>query len=67
MMTLQERLADAQATATRLYLRRQEVEAARQRIAQEAQQIDLALVKSDGAIDVLQQLIAAEQAEPRGE
>jgi hypothetical protein len=67
-MTLTERLTDAQAHATTLYLRRQEVESERQRLGHVAQQIDLSLVKSDGAIELLQQLIAAEpKAEPSGE
>lgn len=61
MMTLQERLAAEHVTATRLYLRRQEVEAQRQALAQQAQQIDLALVRSDGVVELLQALIAAEK------
>lgn len=64
-MTLQERLVDAQTRAMRLYLRRQEVEAQRQQLAQQAQAIDLAMVKSDGEIALLETLIASEV--PRGE
>lgn len=57
-MTLQERLAAEQAKAVQLYGQRQEIEAQKHRLLQHAQGLDLALMKSDGAIELLQALIA---------
>lgn len=64
-LTLQERLTDAHQRAMRLYLRRQDVEAQKQQLAQQAQAIDVALVRTDGEIVVLESLIAEEAS--RGE
>jgi hypothetical protein len=64
-MTLAERLNDAHERARKLYLRRQDVQAQLAQVHQHAQALDLALVKSDGEIAVLEQLIA-EQGAPNG-
>lgn len=65
-MTLADRLMDAQTRAMRLYLRRQELQGQAQMVAQQAQACDLALVKTDGEIETLQALMAAEQEATRG-
>lgn len=62
-MTLQERLTETHARATRLYLQRQQVEAQRQAIAQQAQALDLALVRTDGEVELLERLIAEGKAD----
>lgn len=59
-MTTRERLLDAQTRAMQLYLRRQEVEGQRQTLQQQAQALDVALVRTDGEIAVLNALIAEE-------
>lgn len=59
-MTLQERLVDAHQRAARLYLRRQEVESQRHQLTQQAQALDVALVKTDGEIETLQSLLVEE-------
>ena len=59
-MTLQERVTETQARASRLYLRRQEIETQRQALSQQGQAVDLALVRTDGELELLAQLIAAE-------
>lgn len=60
-MTLQERVTETQAHAARLYLRRQEIETQRQHLTQQAHAVDIALVKLDGELELLERLIAAEK------
>jgi hypothetical protein len=60
-VTLSERLVAAHATAMRLYLRRQEIEAQRARVMQDAMQCDQSLLRSDGEIALLESLIAEER------
>ena len=61
-MTLQQRLDQANQQSVSLYLRRQQIEEQRQQIALQAQQCDLELVRLDGVIRTLSELIAAERA-----
>ena len=65
-MTLHERLTETHARAMRFYLQRQQVEVQRQQLQAQAQALDLALVKTDGEIAVLESLIAADKAVPDG-
>lgn len=58
--SLQDRLDHAHQRSVALYLQRQQVEAQRQACAQQAQAIDLELVKLDGEIRVLEALIRGE-------
>ena len=62
-MTLTERLNDAHERARKLYLRRQDVQGQIAAAQQHAQAIDVALVKTDGEIAVLEQLIAEQAAQ----
>ena len=59
-MTLRDRHTAAHAAAIKLYLYRQTLEQQYQQIQQQRQACDLALVKSDGAIELLEALIAAD-------
>ena len=61
-MTLAERLTATHAKAARLYLRRQDIEVQRQQLTQQAQALDVALVKTDGEVAMLEALIEAEKA-----
>lgn len=65
-MTLSERLTEVHVRAMRLYRRRQDVEAQIQQLQQQSRAIDIALVKTDGEIDLLETLLAAEQEASRG-
>lgn len=49
-------VADANARATALYLQRQRLEAQRQMLTQQAMQLDLALVGTDGELKALEGL-----------
>ena len=65
-MTLDERLTEAHRRSVSLYLRRQNLESQRQQIVQMAQSCDVELIKSDGEIAVLTELVAeaAAKVEP---
>ena len=58
MPTLTERRDSAHQRSVALYLQRQSVEAQRQQMVQQAQAIDLELVRLDGEIRLLDALIA---------
>lgn len=60
-MTLSERLAETHQRAARLYLQRQQLEAQRQQIAALAAQCEQALLKTDGEVELLESLMAAEK------
>lgn len=64
-MTLTERLADAHQRSVALYLRRQQIEAQRQQVAQQAALCDQALVKADGEIELLERMLAEDAATAR--
>ena len=66
-MTLTERLTDAHRRAAALYLDRQQIEAHRQRINQDAQQCELAMVRTDGEVELLTKMIAEEQKAADGQ
>jgi hypothetical protein len=61
-MTLTERLAAAQSASVKLYLQRQQLEQQFQQIQLMRIECDQALLKSDGEIDVLTQLVKLEQS-----
>lgn len=56
-MTLAERLDAAQARLT-------QIEGQKRQIAEQAMQVDIALVKQTGVIDLLVELLAQEKATP---
>lgn len=59
---LQARLAETHARAARLYLQRQQMEQRRQEIAAAIVQCEQAMLRTDGEVTLLEQLIADEQA-----
>lgn len=57
LMTIQDRLTDANARSAHLYLQRQQLEYQLQQIQIERTKIDMALMKLDGEIELLNQLL----------
>ena len=57
-MSAQSRLTLAHQRSVALYLQRQQIEAKRQQLTQQAQAIEVELVQLDGEIRVLEALIA---------
>jgi len=57
-MSAQSRLMLAHQRSVALYLQRQQIEAKRQQLTQQAQAIEVELVQLDGEIRVLEALIA---------
>lgn len=60
-MTLQERLDQAQQQSVSVYLRRQQIEAQRHQIAKMALDCDQALIRLDGQIALLTDILTPEQ------
>lgn len=60
-MTLDERKRQEHARAARLYLQRQQLEQQRQIVQQQCAHVDLELAKSDGRLEMLDEL-SKEQA-----
>ncbi len=62
-MTLADRLADAQQRSVKLYLQRSQIQEQAQQVRSAGVQLDMALVKLDGEIDLLTALIAEQPKE----
>lgn len=60
-MTLSARLTETHARAARLYLQRQDLELQRQHLTATIAQCEQAMLKTDGEVDVLTALLAAEK------
>jgi len=65
-MTLNERLGETHQRAARLYLQRQDLEQQRQALQAKAVQVEQALLKTDGEVELLQALIAEQQQQKGG-